>query len=52
MFGKLKALTKAVLTVIVAVVSVIINYNSHKPRGLNLEEFNGNLKNYFNLKEK
>lgn len=40
------------LTVAVAVVSVITNYNFHKSRGLNLEKFNGNLKNHFNLKEK
>lgn len=52
LFGKLKVLTKAVLTINVAVVSMIINCNSHKFCSLNLKEFNRNLKNNFNFKGK
>lgn len=50
--GKLQVLTKTVLMVIVAVVSVIINCNFHKSHGLNLEEFSGNFKNHFNFERK
>lgn len=52
MFGSLKVLTKVVPTVMVAVVSMIINCNSHESCSVNLKKFNGNLKNNFNFKEK
>lgn len=51
-FGKLKVLTKAALTIDVAVVSMIINCNFHKFCSLDLKELNDNLKNDFNFKGK